>query len=86
MAASVGELDVRARDQVAHGASNKRLAGTSECRDSGSDVYRDAGEVETAQFALASVETGSNTKVESARTVGDRLGTADNPNGILAAN
>ena len=77
LSAAVYELDAGPCDEVPHCRGGEYLASLREGADTGADVYRQAREVVTADFAFADVDSGADLYPKRTRAVGDCLRAAN---------
>src|SRR6266849_1073561 len=63
-AATIAELDARARDEIAHGRGHDDLAWSSDCSDARAGVHGDPGDLLAHQLALTRVDAGAHVEAE----------------------
>ena len=85
VAAAFGKLDTGTSHQITDGARNQHLTSIRECGDSGTDMYRNSGEVISPKLAFARVETGPDFDSQARRTSCDRLGASYGACGAIEA-
>jgi hypothetical protein len=79
--APVGELDIRARDEIAHRVRDEYLARACQRGNPSTGVHGDTSPVVAPYLALTGVQPVSDLDPEPACVLGDRMRAVDRPRG-----